>query len=406
MRLTLTGCLNEFTIFARNSIIQEMNYLNLLSLIPLLALALSSCGSRHKQSSPQDFDKEVYAPRYATQFDIKGSDGNQSVIISVRNPWQDADSVTFQLFIARDGEAIPQGFDGQVLRGDARRIVTMSSTHIAMLDAVDAVDRVVGVSGLDYISNSSIQQRRDTIGDVGYEGNINYEMLLSLNPDIVLLYGVSAASSMQRKLEELGIPYMYICDYLEESPVGKAEWLVAVAEIVGKRDEGMDFFSHIPVQYDSLRNMVKETITRRPSVMLNTPYGDSWFMPPSRSYMVRLIEDAGGEYIYKDNVTASSLPIDLEEAYRLTSQADVWINVGNADTLDDVKALCPKFTDTQCFLDGNIFNNNLNRTQSGGNDFYESAVVRPDIVLRDLIKIFHPQLVPDDFVYYRQLTDN
>lgn len=114
-----------------------MNYLNLLSLIPLLALALSSCGSRHKQSSPQDFDKEVYAPRYATQFDIKGSDGNQSVIISVRNPWQDANSVTFQLFIARDGEAIPQGFDGQVLRGDARRIVTMSSTHIAMLDAVD-----------------------------------------------------------------------------------------------------------------------------------------------------------------------------------------------------------------------------------------------------------------------------
>lgn len=103
------------------------------------------------------------------------------------NPWQGADSVTTRLFISRNGEPVPEGFDGQVLEGDAQRIVAMSSTHIAMLDAIGETARVVGVSGLDYISNPDIQARRDSIGDVGYEGNINYELLLSLDPDLVLL---------------------------------------------------------------------------------------------------------------------------------------------------------------------------------------------------------------------------
>lgn len=90
-----------------------------------------------------------------------------------------------------------------------------------MLDAVGAANTVVGVSGIEYISNPEIQARRDSIGDVGYEGNINYELLLSLDPDLVLLYGVSGESSMEGKLRELGIPFMYVGDYLEESPLGR-----------------------------------------------------------------------------------------------------------------------------------------------------------------------------------------
>ena len=109
----------------------------------------------------------------------------------------------------------------------------MSSTHIAMLDAIGETGRVVGVSGIDYISNPDIQARRDSVGDVGYEGNINYELLLSLDPDLVLLYGVNGASSMEGKLKELDIPFMYVGDYLEESPLGKAEWLVALSEVIG-----------------------------------------------------------------------------------------------------------------------------------------------------------------------------
>ena len=367
-----------------------------------ISCLLASCGG--KQSCKiEDFTEEVYTPQYSSGFDIKGADGKESVIISVNNPWQGAENVTAQLFVARNGETTPEGFEGQVLDGDAKRIVAMSSTHIAMLDAVDADNTVVGVSGIDYISNPDIQTRKDSIGDVGYEGNINYELLLSLDPDLVLLYGVNGASSMEGKLKELGIPYMYVGDYLEDSPLGKAEWLVALSEVVGKLAEGEKVFAEIPQRYNVLKNKVAEANLVLPKIMVNTPYGDSWSMPSTESYVARLIADAGGDYIYKKNTGNSSMPIDLEEAYKLTSDADMWLNVGMANSLADLKKTCPKFTDTQCFISGNVYNNNLRTNAAGGNDYYESGVVNPDIVLRDIIKIFHPELIQEDFVYYKQL---
>ena len=378
---------------------QKCKYLLCLYL-PIILFA--ACNGK-KKASPGDFNRSLYVPEYAIGFDIKGADGYKSTIITVTNPWQGADSITMQLFIARDGEPVPEGFTGQVLEGDASRIVAMSSTHIAMLDAVGEAGRVVGVSGIDYISNPVIVAKRDSIGDVGYEGNINYELLLSLEPDLVLLYGINGASSMEGKLNELGIPFVYIGDYLEESPLGKAEWMVAISEIVGRRADGEKTFAGIHVRYNDLKRKVTDAVLDTPSVMLNTPYGDSWFMPSTESYVVRLVKDAGGYYLYDKNTGNTSMPIDLEEAYRLTSEADMWLNVGMAKSLDELKTLCPKFTDTRCFRNGNVWNNNLRTSAVGGNDYYESAVVNPDILLRDLVKIFHSGLVEEDFVYYRQL---
>ena len=368
----------------------------------LLIVLLAACNGK-KTAYISDFSNQLYTPEYASGFSIKGADGYESSIITVTNPWQGADSITTQLFIARGGESAPEGFTGQVLEGDASRIVAMSSTHIAMLDAVGEAGRVVGVSGIDYISNPVISANRDSIGDVGYEGNINYELLISLDPDLVLLYGVNGASSMEGKLNELGIPFMYVGDYLEESPLGKAEWMVALSEVVGKRTEGEQFFGGIPVRYNDLKKRVADTVLDAPSVMLNTPYGDSWFMPSTESYVARLVKDAGGDYIYKKNTGNASLPIDLEEAYKLTSEADMWLNVGMANSLDELRTSCPKFSDTRCFRNGSVWNNNLRTNAAGGNDYYESAVVNPDILLRDLVKIFHPELVEEDFVYYKQL---
>lgn len=368
----------------------------------LLIVLLAACNGK-KTASISDFSNQLYTPEYASGFSIKGADGYESSIITVTNPWQGADSITTQLFIARGGESAPEGFTGQVLEGDASRIVAMSSTHIAMLDAVGEAGRVVGVSGIDYISNPVISANRDSIGDVGYEGNINYELLISLDPDLVLLYGVNGASSMEGKLNELGIPFMYVGDYLEESPLGKAEWMVALSEVVGKRNAGEQVCAGIPVRYNDLKKRVADTMLDAPAVMLNTPYGDSWFMPSTESYVARLVKDAGGDYIYKKNTGNASLPIDLEEAYKLTSEADMWLNVGMANSLDELRTSCPKFSDTRCFRNGSVWNNNLKTNVAGGNDYYESAVVNPDIILRDLVKIFHPELVEEDFVYYKQL---
>jgi len=195
-----------------------MKALKNLSLILLLVLTFTGC--HDKSSKLADFNRTAYTPEYASGFNIKGADSRKSVLVTVTNPWQGADSITTCLFIARDGEAAPEDFTGQVLNGNAGRIVCMSSTHIAMLDAIGETGRVVGVSGIDYISNPDIQARRDSVGDVGYEGNINYELLLSLDPDLVLLYGVNGASSMEGKLKELNIPFMYVGEYLGGWPRG------------------------------------------------------------------------------------------------------------------------------------------------------------------------------------------
>lgn len=371
--------------------------------VGLLAVSLMSVSCSHGGGDIREFDRLVYTPHFASGFDIRGAEGRESVILTVTNPWQGADSVTTRLFIARGGEEVPDGFDGQVLEGDAERIVAMSSSHIGMLDAIGSAGNIAGVSGINFITNPTIQKRRDNIGDIGFEGNINYELLVSLDPDLVLLYAIREANSMEGKLRELGIPYLYVGEYLEESPLGKSEWLVALAETVGKREEGERIFAEIPVRYDSLRRVVAENALDAPSVMLNTPYGDSWFMPSTQSYMARLIADAGGDYIYKKDTGNASTPIDIEEAYLLTSQADVWLNVGSMHSLDELKEACPKFTDTRCVRNGYVYNNTLRINPTGGNDYYESGIVRADLVLRDLIKIFHPELVSEDFVYYKQL---
>lgn len=371
------------------------------AVISFLILALTACS--HGGTSVDEYNVSLYSPTYASGFDIKGAEGKESTIITVRNPWQGADSVSTNLFISRNGENAPDGFEGCVLDGEARRIVTMSSSHIAMLDALGATDHIVGVSGLKFISNSYIQAHRDSIADVGYDGNIDYELILSLSPDLVLIYGVNGESPMTAKLDELGIPYMYVADYLEESPLGKAEWLVALSEIIGQRQVGESVFSHIPQNYNTLKQKVSKANLPAPKVMINTPYNDIWYMPSSKSYAVRLIEDAGGKFLYDKNNGNTSVGIDLEEAYMLASDADIWLYPGMAGSLDDVKTMVPKFTDTPPFVNSLIFNNNLRSTPEGGNDYYESGIVHPDLMLRDLIKIFHPELVSEDFVYHKQL---
>lgn len=370
-------------------------------LIALLAGSLTAC--RQKAASPADFGQVIYEPKYATGFRIDG-DGTNS-LITVHNPWQGADKVETRLLIVREGGTVPEGFDGQVLQGDAQRVAVMSSTHIALLDAAGAVSTVVGVSGIDYVSNPNILSRKEEVGDIGYEGNLNYELLVSLRPDIVLLFGVNGASQMEKKLEELGIPYLYIGDYLEESPLGKAEWMVVTGEVTGRRETGIQAFRLLPERYEALKKKVAEAGLPAPKVMLNAPYGDAWFMPSKENYAVRLITDAGGDYLYQADGTNASASIDMEEAYLLAAQADVWLNVGNANSLKEAAKLCPKFTGTRCFREGKLYNNNLRTNACGGNDYWESGVTHPDLILRDLIKIFHPGLLDEEteWVYYRQL---
>ena len=372
-----------------------------ISTIALLCLFfLASCISRNK-TSLEVFKQNIYIPEYASGFKILGAGNFASTLIQITNPWQGAKDITMSYFVSRNGEQAPAGFNGPIIPAGAKQIVCMSSSYIAMLDALGEINRIVGVSGIDYIANPYILAHKDSIKDLGPE--MNYELLISLKPDVVLLYGIGdAQTAVTDKLKELSIPYLYMGEYLEESPLGKAEWMLVLSELTDKREEGMEIFREIPKRYYALKTLT-DSVKQRPTVMFNTPWNDSWVMPSTQSYMAQLVTDAGADYIYKENTSNSSTPIGLETAYKLIQKADYWINVGMASTLDELKTVNPKFVDAKAVREKTVYNNNLRTTPTGGNDYWESAVVRPDIVLRDLIHIFHPELVSDSLYYYRHL---
>lgn len=373
----------------------------------LCALVFVACAGEPARSL-EEFATVVYEPSYATGFDISGAEGAASTLITVRNPWQGAEGVEKRLFISREGERAPEGFEGQVIEGSAERVVCMSSTYVAMIDAIGCTERVVGVSGIDFIYNSRVREAASEgrVHDVGHDSNINFELLLTLRPDVVLLYGVAGENGVANaKLDELNIPYFYLGDYVEESPLAKAEWTVVVAEILGVRERGEELFAGIENRYLELRKQVEESATERPTVMFNTPYRDTWYMPSSRSYAVRIVEDAGGQYVYDGNHGTASQPIDLEQAYVLTREADYWINVGQYATLEDLRRDNPRFVGAKAVREGRVYSSDRRATAKGGSDFWESAVVNPDVVLRDLVAILHPELnlVSEELTYYKRI---
>lgn len=363
-------------------------------LVGFIALVITAGCNQHTNADGHLFDEVAYAPVHASGFVIE-CDAEQNTLIHVTRPWQGKDPAEQTLAIFQCEEAAAN-YRGQHIVGYAERIVCMSSSYIAMLDAIGKASTVVGVSGKQYIFNSTISNN-PAVKDIGYDSNIDYEALLMLRPDVVLMYGISSEdSTVTAKLRELNIPYLYLGDYTEQSPLGKAEWVVAIGEIVGCREVAEQLFTDIVERYNAIKANVDTT--NKPKVMFNLPYQDVWYMPSDDSYIVRLVEDAGGEYIYKGkNPSGGSRGISLEEALLLVNRTDIWLNPNSVLTLEELRAIAPHFAGSKVVTSGNVYNNNRIRTPEGGSDFWESAIVRPDVVLRDLASIFSGD---DSNLYY------
>ena len=368
-------------------------------IVVIIAVAfLFSCSDNSvvRQTEP------IYTPRYAKGFSVERDTTTGEKLLCIRNPWQGASDIVFYTEI--DSLSPP------------KRIVAMSSSHAAMLDAVGCSDRIVGLSGCRFIYNSDLCKKiaEGKIAEIGYDSAFDFEKIRSLNADIVLLDGVAGeAKSITDKLDELRIPYIYIGDYLEDDPLGKAEWMVALASLCGVESEGIAFFEGVESRYNALREQ-KYCSAYKPRVMLNLPYRDTWFMPPHNSYMVRLIEDAGGEYILTENGNLSSLnsqlstksmPISLEEALVLAMKADFWINLGQMTSKEEVCAAAPRFAKVDAVKFNRLYNNTKRTNESRGSDFWESGAVRPDLILEDLINILHYEAPTEKLYYYKKLGD-
>lgn len=373
-----------------------------------LCTLMAGCGNATLPFDISSFSEVAYSPTYAKGFSILRHKDSNATLIVVNDPWQGADGIEKMLLIDRNSAFDTSNQPNvQRIEGDAERVICLSSSHIAMFDAIGEVECVVGVSGIDFIMNEYIVSHRDQIGDVGYDNNMNYELLLALDADVVLLYGLTAENSIERKLKELGVPYLYVGEYVESSPLGKAEWLVAIAELTGKGAQGIERFGEIERNYNSILERIQNHIgdSPRPKAMINTPYRDAWVLPPQSSYVTTLISDAGGDSYTSPGDGTTSQPIDIEQALIYTQNADVWINVGGCNSLRELTDQNPRFASTPVVTNQQVYNNNARRTPQGGSDFWESGVVRPDIILQDLAVIFHPDIMGDEHTlyYYKQL---
>ena len=364
-------------------------------LIYILALITTSCSSRGNSNVEQL--RPLYTPKYATSFSL-GTDSLSRTVLTITNPYQSDKPFEQKIYLLNDTDTAPAA--AHSLRIPAERISSLSSSHIAMLDAVGCADKVVGVSGIKFITNSSV---RSSAIEIGYDSALDFERIKAIGTDLILLYGLYGEdSATTTKLNQLGIPYIYIGDYIEPSPLAKAEWIVAISALCGKMNEGIEYFTALEQRYNALKAQAA-SYTSRPKVMLNTPYNDTWFMPPVRNYAVQLIADAGAEYIYPQNNSSESVAISLEQALLLASTADVWIHLGQISSLAQLKAENPKFASVPAVVNGRIYNNTKRTTPYGGSDFWESGTVNADIVLQDMIKLLHHNSPTDSLYYYKRL---
>ena len=365
-------------------------------LVTLIACVCVGCGG-YKASSERVFDHVSYAPNYASGFVIN-EDSEGVRLLCVTRPWQ-GENIAEQRLAIFATEEQAKGYSGEYIVGAAERVICMSTSHVAMLSELGLEHTIVGVSGKQYIINDRVRNN-PAICDVGYDSNLDYEAILLADADLVILYGVTAENSaLTSKLREIDVPYIYFGDYTEQTPLGKAEWLVAMAEIMGCRERGEELFDSIVERYEAVRTQAKP-LEKPCRVMLNLPYQDVWYMPSDDSYLVRLIHDAGGEYIYRGrNPHSGSKGISLEQAVELVAEADIWLNVGQCTSLDEVRSQAPLFANMEVVRRGEVYNNNRRRSEGGGSDFWESAIVRPDVVLSDLVRILRGKT---DSLYYHQ----
>jgi iron complex transport system substrate-binding protein len=184
--------------------------------------------------------------------------------------------------------------------------------------------------------------------------------------------------------------------------LGKAEWIVAMSAFFDEQQYAVEIFEQIETNYINMKKLPDNT-KYRPKVMFNVPYKDTWYLPGTKSYMVKFIDDAGAEYIYPANDGRNSLPMSIEKAYSIAHDADFWLIGNTSKSLDDLKNTDTRMSEIPAFKNKKIYNSNL-RANDYGDDFWESGIVKPDIILKDLIKIFHPGLIPEhELYYYRHL---
>lgn len=386
------------------------------------ALALIACGApeekpgarRPAAASGAVDSVQPVTLKYARGFTL-GRSGAETRV-EVRKPWQGAATRFRYRLVPRpspeSGAPAPaasgdSALETLVLAVPARRVLTMTTTNLPHFEALGRLDALVGVGNGDYVCNEKVKARLadGSLRSVGDEASVDAEAAADLRPDLVLAFAVASWSNPAlKKLKEAGLPVVLEAAYMEETPLGRAEWIKFTAAFFGAEAAaaGDSAFAAVDSAYQALAALAR-SVARRPTVVVNAPFRGQWWIPGGRSYVARFLADAGADYLWADDTTEGSLSLDLEAVLAKAGNADYWLNPGPWKSLADGKERDPRHALFRSFREGRVWAHD--RLPCGaGNDFFEKGSTRPDWVLADLIALFHPELLPGHrFRWYRRL---
>ena len=367
-----------------------------------LLILISSCINPEKGSTSNDLIKSTKTSiKYAKGFDIQSYDGYIKLII--KSPYPDAEQ--YQEFILISNKE--RDFDGKNrIYIPVQKVVATSTTHIPMIEILGETNSLIGFPNTDYISSKKTRSRveNNLIKDLGNEQDFNTEVLLSLQPDVMVAFSMGKSSKLYNNIEQNGIPVIYNGDWLEATPLGRAEWIKFFGVLYNKEKEADSIFNSIESQYLAAKEIALRAKTK-PNIMSGVLYKDKWNLPAGESFTAELYKDANTSYIWSDSKGQGSLVLSFESVFEKAGQADYWIGSGYYTTLEELESANAHYKQFNSYKTGEIYSFSKRRSDNGGVEYFELGPLQPHIVLKDLIKVTHPELIRDYEPYFLQKLD-
>jgi iron complex transport system substrate-binding protein len=368
--------------------------------------ACSTSSSLYEKSDTRYSGKDLF-PEKVTLAHARGfsiSYHGHYKLVKIVSPFEKSTDTMSYVLLQR-GKPRPPGYeDSQLIEIPVRSLVAMSSLHIGLAGFLESEDILTGLGNLKYVSSLKVLKRIATgnIAEVGKDQGLNEELLITMHPDLIMATG-SPASKMARyaSLNQAGIPVMVNSEWVETTPLGRAEWVKLLAALLNKEKFANKQFKNVEAEYNRLAALTTN-VTTKPSLITGMNSKDAWFVSNGNSYVNRFFRDAGASYHWSDTKATGSLPLSFETVYPVALVADYWLNVsiGNVQTKKDILARDARYADFKAFKSGKIYSYNNRMNAQGANDYWESGAVNPQLVLADLIKIIHPELLPDHRLFY------
>lgn len=369
----------------------------ILFLLPCVLIMLSC----KKQVGTNALGKNIQRLEYAELFTVNEYD-NYSVLKLI-NPWDTTQILTTYVLVDRDIELPDSLPNGILVRVPIQSAVVYSSINCSALDEIGKLDIVKGACETTYIKSPHVRKQVDAgkIIDVGEAKNPDVEKILDIDPEVIFASPIDGQGFGQ--VERTKIPIIQTIDYTEASPLARAEWIKFYSFFAGNRYKADSIFDQTKTNYNQIKDQVI-TADFLPTVFLDLKYQASWNVAGGRSYIARMLEDAGARYVWGDDTSSKYLPLSFETVLDKAGDANIWLikYYSSSDmTYQTLKREYVPYSYFKAFKDRNIYGcNTMSKT------YYEDMPIHPDYVLKNMAAIFHPELFPDYIPeYYSKLKE-